>query len=42
VIISLGDGARARRPTTLGPCSINEMSFALHRVFFSDQVNLIN
>jgi hypothetical protein len=42
VIVSLGDNTRACRPTALGPCSINDMSFALHRVFISDQANLTN
>jgi len=42
VIVFLGDSARACRPTAMGPCSINDVSFALHRVFFSDQACLTN
>ena len=42
MIVFWGDSSRADRPTALGPCSINDMSFALHRVFFSDQANLTN
>jgi hypothetical protein len=42
MIVFSGDSSRADRPTALGPCSINDMSFALHRVFFSDQANLTN